>query len=192
MDVRIVSRDDDEETTPTPGNNDDDDDALLGHILVKGPHMMRGYLHDPRATAEAFTRDGFFRTGDVGRLDRRGHLSVEGRGSDAIMRGAYIFYPSWLEARIASCPGVSQVLVVGVPDPDVHEELCACVVLDSDHAVTLEQVRGFVERDIVAAEEDDPLSPRPRYYLRFEPFPRTSTEKLRRKEVKAEAAERMK
>ena len=178
--VKIVSQDDEETTLPT---------NQVGNILVKGHVLMRCYLNDPQATADAFTKDGFFRTGDVGRLDERGHLLVEGRGSDAIMRGPYIFYPSWLETRIAACPGVREVLIVGVPDPYLHEEICACVVLDSDH-VTMEQVRHFVEKDIVASE-DNPLSPRPRYYLRFESFVRTVTDKLKRKEIKAQAAERL-
>ena len=180
VEVKIVSQDDEGETLPA---------NQQGAILVKGPCMMRGYLNDPRATAQAFTDDGFFRTGDVGRVDERGHVIVEGRGSDAVMRGAYIFYPSWLETRIAACPGVRDVFVVGVPDPYVNEEICACVVLDSD-GVTTEQVRQFVEADIVAAEKD-PLSPRPRYYLRFESLPWTTTGKPRRKAIKAEAAERL-
>ena len=178
--VRIVSQDDEETTLPT---------NQVGNILVKGHVLMRCYLNDPQATADAFTKDGFFRTGDVGRLDERGHLFVEGRGSDAIMRGPYIFYPSWLETRITACPGVREVLIVGVPDPYLHEEICACVVLDSDH-VTMEQVRHFVEKDIVASE-DNPLSPRPRYYLKFESFVRSVTDKLKRKEIKAQAAERL-
>ena len=180
VEVKIVSQDDEETTLPT---------NQVGNILVKGHVLMHCYLNDPQATADAFTKDGFFRTGDVGRLDDRGHLLVEGRGSDAIMRGSYIFYPSWLETRIAACPGVREVLIVGVPDPYLHEEICACVVLDSDH-VTMEQVRHFVEKDIVPSE-DDPMSPRPRYYLRFESFLRTFTDKLKRKEIKAQAAKRL-
>ena len=180
VEVRIVSQNDKE--MPLPTNQ-------VGNILIKRPSMMRCYLNDPQATADAFTKDGFFRTGDVGRLDERGHLLVEGRGSDAIMRGPYIFYPSWLETRITACPGVREVLIVGVPDPYLHEEICACVVFDSDD-VTMEQVRHFVEKDIVASE-DNPLSPRPRYYLRFESFVRTITDKLKRKEIKAQAAERL-
>ncbi|KAK7455064.1 hypothetical protein BaRGS_00039535 [Batillaria attramentaria] len=178
--VKIVDTEDENVILPV---------GQVGNILAKRPGMMREYLNNPQATADAFTADGFFRTGDVGSLDARGHLIVAGRGSDAIMRGPYIFYPGWLEARIRACPGVSDVLVVGVPDPFLHEELCACVVLTSDH-VTTQHVREFVERDIVTTE-DDPLSPRPRYYLRFESFPMTDTDKPRRKVVKKQAAVRL-
>ncbi|KAK7104985.1 2-succinylbenzoate--CoA ligase-like [Littorina saxatilis] len=174
--VKIVSQQDEDIQLPVD---------QLGLILVKRPVFPR-YLNDPEASAAILTSDGFIRTGDVGRLDQRGHLIVEGRGSDAIMRGHYIFYPAWLETRICACPGVRHVVIVGVPDPDVIEELCACVVLESDD-VTLKEVREFVERDIVV-KEDDPLSPRPRYYLRFESFPRTSTDKPNRKVIKKQAA----
>ena len=79
--------------------------------------------------------------------------------------------------------------MVGVPDPFLHEDVCACVVLESDH-VTLEHVQHFVETDVVVTE-DDPLSPRPRHYLRFESFPQTPSFKPKRKEVKVMAAKRL-
>nr|KAG5713152.1 hypothetical protein BaRGS_007679 [Batillaria attramentaria] len=176
-DVKIVDKDDENTVLPV---------GQLGHILVKQARSMKEYLNDPEATAAAYTPDGYFRTGDIGCFDDRGHLIVHGRGSDAIMRGAYIFYPGWLEARIRACPGVLDVAVVGVPDPSVNEELCACVVLESDD-VTIEQVREFVEKDILVSE-NDPLSPRPRHYLRFESFPMTDTNKVRRKDIKQQAA----
>nr|KAG5693030.1 hypothetical protein BaRGS_005654 [Batillaria attramentaria] len=179
VDMRVV--DEKDEDTPLPPGQ-------IGNILVKRRGMFTGYLHDPAATAAAFTSDGFFRTGDVGKMDARGHLIVEGRGGDAIMRGAYIFYPAWLEARIRACPDVSDVVVVGVPDPHVNEELCACVVLTSD-GVNVEHVRQFVEKDIITSA-DDPLSPRPRYYVRFQSFPMTDTHKPRRKLIKQQAAQR--
>ncbi|KAK7104989.1 3-[(3aS,4S,7aS)-7a-methyl-1,5-dioxo-octahydro-1H-inden-4-yl]propanoyl:CoA ligase-like [Littorina saxatilis] len=176
--VKIVSQQDEDIQLPAD---------QLGLVLVKRPVFPGGYLNDPEASAAILTSDGFIRTGDVGRLDQRGHLIVEGRGSDAIMRGLYIFYPAWLEKRIGACPGVCDVIIVGVPDPGVNEELCACVVLESDD-VTMKEVQEFVERDIVA-KEDDPLSPRPRYYLRFESFPETSTAKVSRKATREQAAQ---
>ncbi|XP_076463764.1 putative acyl--CoA ligase YdaB [Babylonia areolata] len=179
--VKIVSQDDEE--TALPVNQ-------TGHILVKSLAKSLVYLNDPTLkTDDYLTKDGFFRTQDVGRLDERGHLIVDGRGSDAIMRGPYIFYPSWMESRIRACPGVHDVIITGVPDPLVNEELCACVVMESD-SVTLEQVRHFVEKEVVTTE-DDPLSPRPRYYLEFQSFPMTDSGKPKRKVIKAQASERL-
>ncbi|XP_076461905.1 3-[(3aS,4S,7aS)-7a-methyl-1,5-dioxo-octahydro-1H-inden-4-yl]propanoyl:CoA ligase-like [Babylonia areolata] len=160
----------------------------VGHILFKGPNMMKGYLNNPKATADAYTEDGFFRTGDLGRLDERGHLIVDGRGSDAIMRGVYIFYPTWIENRLRECPAVADVVIVGVPDADVNEELCACVVLKSDD-VSIQQVRKFAEGIFVS--KDDPLSACPRYFLRFESLPETDTGKPQRKVIKTQAAQQL-
>ncbi|XP_076443024.1 putative acyl-CoA synthetase YngI [Babylonia areolata] len=160
----------------------------VGHILLKGPALMTGYLNDAKATADAFTEDGFYRTGDFGRLDERGHLIVNGRGSDAIMRGVYIFYPSWIEKRLRECPGVDDVVVVGVPDAEVNEELCACVVLKSDD-VSMEHVRQFAEEIFVS--KDDVMSACPRYFLKFEPFPQSEAGKKPRKVIKTQAAQRL-
>lgn len=80
-----------------------------------------------------------------------------------------------MEARIHECQGVLDVMVVGVPDPVLNEELCACVLLKSDN-ITLQSVRYFVERDIVTSYEY-PLLPRPRHYLKFDSFPLASTGK---------------
>nr|KAG5711802.1 hypothetical protein BaRGS_023566 [Batillaria attramentaria] len=178
--VRVVSRDDEESILP-PGE--------LGHIQIKSPGMFKEYLNDPEATAKAITPDGYFRTGDFGRLSEDNRLSVEGRGFDAIMRGNYIFYPAWIEERIRACPAVVDVIVVGVPDALVQEELCACVVLASDH-VTLDNVREFVEKDFVSGVQD-PLSPRPRHYLRFPRLPTTSTGKPDRRQMKVMATARL-
>ncbi|XP_025089423.1 putative peroxisomal-coenzyme A synthetase [Pomacea canaliculata] len=127
-----------------------------GLILVKHVDSRVQLLNEPDATKALYTSDGFFRTGDIGKLTADGHLIVEGRGSDAISRGMYIFYPGWLETRIRRCPGVVDVAVVGVPDPVVGEELCACLLLESDD-ITVQSVQEFVEKDIVTSI-DDPLS----------------------------------
>ncbi|XP_076463763.1 putative acyl--CoA ligase YdaB [Babylonia areolata] len=179
--VKIVSQEDEEMVLPV---------NETGLILVKNHAKNVVYLNDPTLkTDEFFTKDGFFRTQDIGRLDERGHLIVDGRGSDAIMRGTYIFYPSWMESCVRACPGVRDVIITGVPDPLVNEELCACVVMESD-SVTLDHVRHFVEKEVVTSE-DDPLSPRPRYYLEFQSFPMTDTGKPKRKVIKAQATERL-
>ncbi|XP_076456735.1 putative acyl-CoA synthetase YngI [Babylonia areolata] len=177
--VKIVSMQDESKPCAT---------AQVGRILVKGPNMMKGYLNNPKATADAFTEDGFFRTGDLGRLDERGHLIVDGRGSDAITRGTYIFYPTWIEKCLRECPGVDDVIVVGVPDSLVNEELCACVALKS-HDVSMEQVREFAEGMFVS--KDDPLSACPRYFVKFESFPVTDTGKPQRKVIRAQAAQQL-
>ena len=158
-----------------------------GEILVKTPFGFQSYLNDAAATAAAFTEDGFFRTGDVGWYNAEGSLIVEGRSSDAIMRGNYIYYPGWLEARIRSCPAVQDVMVVGVPDVMLNSELCACVVLQSEGS-GMDAVREFVANDIQA---EDALSPRPRHYVEFDSILLTPSGKPDRREMTKRAAQRV-
>ncbi|PVD39214.1 hypothetical protein C0Q70_01842 [Pomacea canaliculata] len=176
VEVKIVNTEDEGTIMPT---------GERGLILVRHIGKRVQLLNDPDATKALLTSDGFIRTGDIGKLTADGHLIVEGRGSDAISRGMYIFYPGWLETRIRRCPGVVDVAMVGVPDPVVGEELCACLLLESDD-ITVQSVREFVEKDIVTSI-NDPLSPRPRFYLKFDSFPLTSTDKTYRRVIRDEA-----
>lgn len=93
---------------------------------------MPGYLNNDPANKAAFTADGWFSTNDAGYVDpKTGKLHIEGRQSDCIMRGAYVFYPSWLENIIRKVEGVKDVVVVPVPDKVLHNEICACVLVDA-------------------------------------------------------------
>ena len=160
-----------------------------GDILIKSPYEFSGYLNDPQATNAAHTEDGFFRTGDVGWLNSQGQLYVEGRSSDAIMRGSYVFYPGWIESRIRACSSVRDVVVVGVPDAMLKDEICACVMLKSTE-MCIDDVKAFVDND-VTGDADPAMSPRPRHYLLFDSFPMTDSGKVRRAQVKEIAAKRL-
>ncbi|KAL8575252.1 hypothetical protein ACOMHN_001798 [Nucella lapillus] len=161
-----------------------------GEIYGKTLFMVKSYLNNEEDMSASFTGDGFLKTGDMGVMLDDGSLLVEGRKSDAIHRGNFIFYPAWLESRIMHCcPGLQEVFIVGVPDSTLGEEICACFV-PSDPCLSDEGVRSLVEADILPTLED-PLSPRPRYYLRFQAFPRTYTDKPLRKDVRRLAIERL-
>ncbi|MEV5545555.1 long-chain fatty acid--CoA ligase [Streptomyces sp. NPDC052309] len=99
----------------------------VGEIVVRGPNVMAGYLGRPDLTAEVLT-DGWFLTGDLGRLDDDGYLSVVGRKKDLILRGGYNVYPREIEEILVGHPGVAQVAVIGVPHPVLGEEVWAIVV----------------------------------------------------------------
>ena len=83
-------------------------DPETDEIQVRGPNVFGGYLDDPEANAEAFTDDGWFRTGDVGRLDDDGYLRIVGRAKDLIITGGYNVYPAEIEAVVRDCPGVAR------------------------------------------------------------------------------------
>ncbi|NEB81614.1 long-chain fatty acid--CoA ligase [Streptomyces sp. SID14478] len=99
----------------------------VGEIVVRGPSVMAGYLGRPDLTAEVLV-DGWFLTGDLGRLDADGYLSVVGRKKDLILRGGYNVYPREVEEVFAGHPDVAQVAVIGVPHPELGEEVWAIVV----------------------------------------------------------------
>ncbi len=111
----------------------DDDGKLLavdeiGGIQVKGPNIFKGYWRMPEKTKEEFTADGFFKTGDVGKIDKRGYIIIVGRSKDLIISGGYNVYPAEIEGYINDLPGVAESALVGVPHSDFGEVGVAVVV----------------------------------------------------------------
>ncbi|MGV3494104.1 MAG: malonate--CoA ligase [Ramlibacter sp.] len=117
--VGLRVRDDAGEAVPT---------GEIGGIQVKGPNVFKGYWRMPEKTAEEFTDDGWFRTGDVGKVDERGYVTIVGRSKDLIISGGYNVYPAEIEGYINEMPGVAESAVVGVPHPDFGEVGVAIVI----------------------------------------------------------------
>ncbi|WP_216361923.1 o-succinylbenzoate--CoA ligase [Pseudonocardia sp. N23] len=120
---------------------DDDDRVLLG-----GPTIAEGYLGDAAATAEAF-RDGWFRTGDLGRLDD-GRLTVLGRADDVVVTGGKKVAPVAVERVLAAQPGVSDACVVGLPDPEWGAVVAAAVVVDRDLGPECDRLAAAVRAEL--------------------------------------------
>ena len=93
----------------------------IGGIEVRGPNVFKGYWRMPEKTKEEFTADGWFKTGDVGRIDARGYVTIVGRSKDLIISGGYNVYPAEIEGYINDMPGVAESALVGVPHPDFGE-----------------------------------------------------------------------
>ncbi|WP_198653887.1 FadD3 family acyl-CoA ligase [Actinocorallia populi] len=106
-------------------------DERTGEILVRGHNVMRGYLDDPRATAEAIDADGWLHTGDVGTLDERGYLTVTDRLKDMFVVGGFNAYPAEIENVLVTHPAVADASVIGVPDERLGEVGAAFLVLRS-------------------------------------------------------------
>jgi len=100
----------------------------IGGIEVKGPNVFKGYWRMPEKTAEEFTTDLWFRTGDVGKVDEAGTVTIVGRSKDLIISGGYNVYPAEVEGYLNEMPGVAESAVVGVPHPDFGEGVIAAVV----------------------------------------------------------------
>ena len=100
----------------------------IGHIQVKGTNVFVGYWRMPEKTAEEFTDDGWFKTGDVGKVAADGYVTIVGRSKDLIISGGYNIYPAEIEGFINDMPGVAESAVIGVPHPDFGEGVVAVVV----------------------------------------------------------------
>ncbi|MEO7336076.1 MAG: AMP-binding protein, partial [Caldimonas sp.] len=100
----------------------------IGSIEVAGPNVFSGYWRMPEKTRDEFSLDGWFRTGDVGRLDLKGRLTIVGRSKDVVISGGYNVYPAEVESALNDMPGVAESAVVGVPHPDFGEAVVAVVV----------------------------------------------------------------
>ncbi|AYH43560.1 malonyl-CoA synthase [Azoarcus sp. DN11] len=109
----------------------------IGNIQVKGENVFVGYWRLPEKTREEHTDDGFFRTGDLGRLEADGYLTIIGRSKDLVITGGLNVYPKEIETVIDALPGVVESAVIGVPHPDFGEAVTAVVVRDRANGAAL-------------------------------------------------------
>lgn len=129
--VSLRVQDDDGQPLPT---------GEIGGIQVKGPNIFKGYWRMPEKTKEEFTADGYFKTGDVGKIDERGYITIVGRSKDLIISGGYNVYPAEIEGYINDMPGVAESALVGVPHPDFGEVGIAVVIPRPGAALDAEQI----------------------------------------------------
>jgi acyl-CoA synthetase len=106
-------------------------DGAIGEIVTRGPTTFVGYYDDQAATSAAFTRDGWFRSGDLGTWSA-GSVAMVGRLKEVIIRGGHTVLPQDVEAALASFPGLDQVVVLGMPDERLGERICVCVEASPD------------------------------------------------------------
>ena len=118
----------------------------IGMIEVKGPNVFKGYWRMPEKTKEELRADGFFITGDLGKIDDRGYVHIIGRGKDLVISGGFNVYPKEVENEIDAIPGVTESAVIGVPHADFGEGVTAVVVGDKktplDEATVLHALDG--------------------------------------------------
>jgi long-chain acyl-CoA synthetase len=118
-----------------------------GELIARGANVMRGYWNNPEETARAF-REGYFRTGDIGRQDAVGYFYILDRLKDMIVTGGENVYSGEVEAVIYGHPAVREVAVFGVPDPKWGELVMACVVLKPEAILTADDLIAFCRRSL--------------------------------------------
>jgi malonyl-CoA/methylmalonyl-CoA synthetase len=117
----------------------------IGMIEVKGPNVFKGYWRMPEKTKAEFRDDGFFITGDLGKIDGNGYVHILGRGKDLVISGGFNVYPKEIESEIDAMPGVIEAAVIGVPHADFGEGVTAVVVCDKGAGVDEATVLGALD-----------------------------------------------
>lgn len=115
----------------------------IGEIEIRGPHVFSGYWNQPQATAEVFSPDGWFKTGDLGWYSEDGYYTITGRARELIISGGYNIYPREIEDVLATHPAVAEVAVLGKPDPEMGEQVVAVVVLEEGYSPTTDELITF-------------------------------------------------
>jgi acyl-CoA synthetase (AMP-forming)/AMP-acid ligase II len=120
-------------------------DGTTGEIVIRGPHVMRGYYKNDKATAEAFTPDGWLRTGDLGHRDADGFFFVTGRIKELIIKGGENIAPREIDEALLQHPAVLEAAAVGIPDKHYGQEILACIVLREGMPCTEADLRAFCQ-----------------------------------------------
>ncbi len=159
---------------------DDDGNDLplgeVGEICIKGPQVMTGYWNQPDETAKVMTRDGFFKSGDMGFMDERGFTKIVDRKKDMILVSGFNVYPNELEEVVAQMPGVLEVAAIGVPD-EHSGEVPKLFIVKKDQALTEAQVTEYCRSNLTGYK-------RPRHIEFRKELPKTPVGKILRRELR--------
>jgi long-chain acyl-CoA synthetase len=152
----------------------------VGEIVIRGHNVMKGYWMRPEATAEAISAEGWFRTGDLARRDEDGYFFIVDRKKDMIIRGGYNVYPREVEEVLYQHPAVRECAVLGIPHPELGEEVGAAVVLRPGAEAGVEELRELVKAQIAAYKY-------PRHVWLVDELPKTATGKILKRAIEVPA-----
>lgn len=159
---------------------DDDGNELplgqAGEIAIRGPQVMEGYWEKPEETARVMTREGYFRSGDIGVMDEHGYVSIVDRKKDMVLVSGFNVYPNEVEGIVAMHPGVLECAVIGVPDEQTGEAVKLFVVR-RDTSLTAEQITEFCQSQLTAYK-------RPKHIEFRSELPKTNVGKILRRELR--------
>lgn len=148
-----------------------------GEICVKGPNVMTGYYNQPEENKNAFTSDGYFKTGDVGIMDERGYTKIVDRLKDMIIVSGFNVFPNELENAVSLCPGVLECAVIGVPDEQAGEAI-KLFVIKKDANLSEEDVKAYCRQNLTGYKM-------PKYIVFRDDLPKTNVGKILRRELRA-------
>jgi long-chain acyl-CoA synthetase len=151
----------------------------VGEIAIRGHNVMKGYWRRPDATAEA-VRDGWFHTGDLAKVDDEGYFYIVDRKKDMIIRGGYNVYPREIEEVLYEHPAVAEAAVIGMPHPELGEEVAAVVALKAGGDATADDLRDHCKEQVAAYKY-------PRHVFFVEALPKGPTGKILKREIEVPA-----
>jgi acyl-CoA synthetase len=172
--VRIFSNDDADVEMPV---------GEAGQIGGRGASLMLGYFDDQSANDDAFNADGWFMTGDIGRVDKDGYLQITGRKKDLIIRGGHNIYPARIENLAMQHPGVARAAALPVPDQRLGEKVCLAVMLRPGSAVTPDEVLAHLDRSGLSRYD------MPEYFLKLDEIPLTASGKILKRDIVSQIVE---
>jgi long-chain acyl-CoA synthetase len=147
----------------------------VGEIVIRGHNVMKGYWNRPDATEESI-KDGWFHTGDMGKVDEDGYFSIVDRKKEMIIRGGYNVYPREIEEVLYEHPAVQEVAVIGVPDESMGEEVAAAIVLKQGEDVDEAAIKDYVKAEVANYKY-------PRKIWFTDELPKTATGKILKREI---------
>jgi long-chain acyl-CoA synthetase len=148
----------------------------VGEILIRGHNVMKGYWQRLDATAEAITPDGWFHSGDLGRMDDEGYFYIVDRKKDMIIRGGFNVYPREIEEVLYQHPAVREAAVVAIPHPLLGEEVGAAIVTVAGAATSPEEIKQFVKEQVAGYKY-------PRHIWFVDELPKTATGKILKRSI---------
>jgi long-chain acyl-CoA synthetase len=148
----------------------------VGEIVIRGHNVMKGYWQRAEATAAAIDSDGWFRTGDMAKMDEDGYFFIVDRKKDLIIRGGYNVYPREVEEVLYEHPAIQEAAVVGVPDESLGEEVGAVVVLKEGESLDAQGVKAYVKEQVAAYKY-------PRKVWFVDELPKGPTGKILKREI---------
>ena len=155
--------------------------GIRGHIQVRGENVFAGYWRMPEKTAEEFTSDGFFRTGDIGHFDKDGYLFISGRARDLIISGGLNVYPKEIEDVLDALPGVAESAVIGLPHADLGEAVTAVVVASGDAQLSEADIISAVRQQLAGFKV-------PKRIIIVADLPRNAMGKVQKNQLRAQFA----
>ena len=151
----------------------------VGMVEVRGPNVFKGYWQMPEKTAAELREDGFFITGDLGRIDEDGYVHIVGRDKDLIISGGYNIYPKEIELLLDEQPGVLESAVIGVPHPDFGETVVGVLVAEPGESPDLEAIEAAAQQSLARFKH-------PRKLVVVESLPRNTMGKVQKNVLREE------